>query len=248
MGYEGQATEVTLPETSNAQDVQTIINKAVKEVTVDDNGKYVYPKNMDPMLKAAVASTKSYRDNQSGFTKSQQSLKESEAVVEALQKQIANTDMPLELTAEAKQELDNLLQTDPQAWRRKVNELEATQSTKVDKVTEEARAKARSDNEIDRRYSHLESVNEGRVGNSLSIITPEILDTDIPPRITTRLANGDITFEKFIDEVAEYLDAGKIVGTKVETTTDLNKVSGGVEATEADKQKQGQLDYSMQTL
>lgn len=244
MGYP-EAPETTLPETSTAPDTQTIINDAIKQVTVDDSGKYVYPENMDPVLKAAVAATKSYRDNQSGFTKSQQALKESEAVNEALQKQIANTNTPLELTPEVKQELSELLQTDPNAWRRKVNELEAEHSSKTEELTEEARTKARGESELERRYSHLEQVNIGRKNP----ITPELLDTDIPPRITQKLADGDVTFENYIAEVVEYLDAGKVVSkTGDTTTTDLNKANGSEEPSEADKTKQGELDYSNMTF
>jgi hypothetical protein len=247
MGYEEQiAPEITLPETSNAEDIQSLINRTVKEVTVDDNGKYVYPENMDPVLKAAVAATKSYRDNQSGFTKSQQSLKESEAEVKALQSKLAKfTSKSLELTPEDRQELDNLKTSDPEQWRVKLNQLELeakdTIKEEIDSATEEARETASGEFELQRRYDYLDQFNEGREVK----ITPELLDTDVPPRITKKLAESEITFEVYLDEVAEYLLKGKTVAkAEVEKTTDLNKLNGSSEASEDAKDKQGEIDYS----
>lgn len=246
MGYP-KAPETTLPETSAAKDTQTIINEAVKEVTVDEKGKYVYPENMDPMLKAAVAATKSYRDNQSGFTKSQQSLKEAEAERDALREKLAtHAVQPLELSTADQTELDKLYVDNPDAWRAKMNklELESKQAiqTELDTVTEEVRTKAGDKYELERRYEYLDKFNEGRE----IPITPEILDTDVPPRITKQLAEGKITFENYLDEVSEYLLKGKVVGgAKAEVTTDLNK-SGGSSAPIAPKE--GEIDYSQQVL
>ncbi|RLA60369.1 MAG: hypothetical protein DRQ78_09575 [Epsilonproteobacteria bacterium] len=251
MGYEGQlAKETTLPETSNAKDVQTIINEAVKEVTVDEGGKYVYPKDMDPMLKAAVAATKSYRDNQSGFTKSQQSLKESEAEATALREELANvTEGRLELSKEDLNELNELKTSDPEAWRVKLNSLEEASKTaineKLDEVTEKVRNKASGEHELARRYAYLKEFNIGREFE----ITPDTLDDDIPPRITAKLADGTYTFEKYLDEVATYLDKGKVVASvKPNATKDLNGANGSSNPATAENDKQGELDYSQQAF
>ena len=254
MGYEGQVqspAETTLPETSNAQDVQTIINKAVKEVTVDEKtGKYIYPEGMDPVLKAAVAATKSYRDNQSGFTKSQQTLKEIEAERDALREQLATfTSKSLELSPDEQTELDKLYTEDKEAWRHRMNMLEQQSKDeiqdKLDSATEEARKKASGEFELERRYNYLDEFNSTRE----TPITEEVLDTEVPPRITNKLAKNEITFEEYLDEVAEYLDKGKVVTkASVEQTTDLNKVAGSNSASKQAQEKQGVIDYSLQTF
>lgn len=252
MGYEGQvkaAEEVILPNVSNAEDLQSLINKAVKEVTVDDNGKYVYPDNMDPVMKAAVAATKSYRDNQSGFTKSQQALKEAEAEAQALRKKLADvTSGNLELSNDERDELEDLKQSNPDAWRTRLNEieLESKQAIKqeLDSVTEEVREKASAEYELERRYKYLDEFNEDRDVK----ITPELLDNDIPPRLTAKLADKTYTFEEFLDAVSDYLDKGKVVGnTKAEVTTDLNKANGS-SAPGVGKSSEPELDYSQVTL
>ena len=252
MGYEGQVpTETTLPATSNAGDVQTLINDAVKEVTVDDNGKYVYPEGMDPVLKAAVAATKSYRDNQSGFTKSQQSLKETEAENEALKSQLAkNVQKPLELYKEDQLELDKLYTEDPTAWRHRVNALEQQAQDAVTEelttATDEAKQKAGSEFELQRRYDYLDYVNKGRGDKP---ITTDMLDNDVPARINNKLANAEVTFEEYMTEVAEYLDAGKVVAkSEVGGTTDLNQAGGSTTPSQKAIEEQGVLDYTQQTL
>jgi len=254
MGYENQTdtpSETTLPAPSNADDVQTIITKAVKEVTVDEKtGKYVYPEDMDPMLKSAVAATKSYRDNQSRFTKSQQSLKEAEAEVVALREKLAHTtSKSLELSQTDKTELDKLRDTDPDAWRAKLNRLESEAKSAVqeelDTATEEARSKASGKFELERRYKYLDSFNEGRE----TPITEDILNEDVPARITNKLSKGEITFESYLDEVSEYLSKGKTVAKNTSPkTTDLNKAGGSSEASDEAKAKQGEIDYGHQTF
>jgi hypothetical protein len=256
MGYEGQIgqTDATAPETElpNApEDVQSLINKTVKEVTVDEKtGKYIYPENIDPVLKAAVAATKSYRDNQSGYTKSQQSLKESEAEVEALREKLAtHTSKSLELTRADRQELDNLKNTDPDAWRVKLNNLEQDSKKAIQdeltEATEEARTKASGEFELARRYTYLDEFNIGRD----VIITPELLDTEIPPRITKRLADGEVTFEEFIDDVDEYLSKGKKVSQPGNTeTTDLNKANGSSTAPKGDDKLNEGIEYASMTF
>ncbi len=228
MGYEAaQAPETTLPETSNAEDVQTLINRTVKEVTVGEDGKYIYPDDIDPVLKAAVAATKSYRDNQSGFTKSQQSLKETEAERDALRDQLArSTVRPLELSKADQTELDKLYVVDPEAWRARMNKLDQQSHDAVQKelttVTDEVRKKAGAEYELQNRYDYLAQFNEGRE----LPITPAMLDADIPPRITDKLSKGESTFEVFLDEVSEYLDNGKkVAGSTRTSTTDVNKGS-----------------------
>jgi len=260
MGYEmAKAPETTLPETSTAVDTQTLINDAVKQVTVDDNGKYVYPTDMDPVLKAAVAATKSYRDNQSGFTKSQQSLKETEAEVVALREKLAETTkQPLELTPERQQELDDLMYIDPQAWRKEMNKLEQQSSIAVSEalntVTQEARQKAGGEFELERRVNYLTDYNASREGMTdkngqpLAPITAESLDNDVPKRINDKLANGELTFEAYVDEVSKYLDKGKVVSQgNPATTTDLNQANGSTVAHQTSKEE-GQLDYTNMTL
>jgi uncharacterized protein YpiB (UPF0302 family) len=59
-----------------------------------------------------------------------------------------------------------------------------------------------SEGELARRYEYLDAFNIGRE----IPITLDMLDNDIPPRITNKLAETEVTFEEFLDEVSEYLE------------------------------------------
>jgi len=240
MGYEQNTEVVTPQETTEPKDTQAIINDAIKEVTVGEDGKLVYPEGMDPMLKAAVAASKSFRDTQSGFTKAQMSLKESESENIFLKEQLAKQVGTLELTPEKAKELDDLMYTNPKAWRQEMNKLEAQASGQYDTQIEEVRTKSRADAELERRVNVLKEFNVGRE----TAITPDTLDNDIPARITNKLADGNITFEEYLEEVSTYLTKGKVVAqADPTTTTDLNKANGSSTAQPQTK-KDGELDYA----
>ena len=69
--------------------------------------------------------------------------------------------------------------------------------------------------------------------NPDSQITEAVVANDVPPRITTKLAKGKITFEDFLVEVQTYLGKGKAV--KQEKTAgqpDLSELGGGDKASE----------------
>jgi len=56
-----------------------------------------------------------------------------------------------------------------------------------------------------RRYKYLDEFNIGREVP----ITTDVLNNDIPDRINSKLAEGEVTFEKYLDEVSDYLYQGK---------------------------------------
>jgi len=156
-GYSAEDYEEAQPVAQDApRDVQAEINKLVKEVTVDDNGKFVYPEGTDPVLKAAVAAEKKYRDTQTGYTKATQTNKEVEAEANALREQIANLSKgQLELTPEESAKLDDLKYTDPDAWYAEKQRLEKEQTEKaseqLSELTQEAKQTAKKQTESERR-------------------------------------------------------------------------------------------------
>jgi len=251
MGYESQPTEETKPEaTSTKETPQDTLNRMMKEVKTDEQGKIIYPDDIDPMLKLAMANAKSYRDTQSAYTKNQQSTKELEAERDALREKLAvHSQKPLELTTEQQTELDKLYVDNPNAWRAKMNMLEKQSSDAIqeelDTVTKEVTEKAGAEFELARRYSYLDEFNSTRGDNQ---ITTDILDNDIPARINNKLANSEVTFEEYLTEVSDYLGAGKVVSKEAPAqTTDLNKANGGAVASGTTKEE-GQVDYSSMTF
>ena len=253
MGYETpKAEEVKQEATSTTEETpQDTVNRMMREVKLDEQGKIIYPDDIDPMLKIAMATTKSYRDTQSAYTKNQQTVKELEAEREALKSKLAtHSQKPLELTTEQQTELDKLYVENPNAWRAKMNMLEKQSSDAIqeelDTVTKEVTEKAGAEFELARRYTYLEDFNSNR--DEAHQITTDVLDNDVPARINNKLAKGEVTFEEYMVEVSDYLDKGKTVSKTTATqTTDLNKSNGSAVAQGVTKEE-GTLDYGQMTF
>lgn len=203
------------------------VNKVLKEVTVDDKGKFVYPANLSEHIKYAVAAEKKYRDTQAGFTKSQIELKSTAAEVEALREQLAKVSGRLDIPQDKLDELEELKFSDPDEWfKRKLaleQEVKSTVKAKMDEQMSEVRKNASVKAEIERRLTVLEDFNIGRAVP----ITTEMLDNDVPARITKKLEAGHLTFEGYLAEVDAYLSKAKVAGYDNPTQlTKLTSVSG----------------------
>ncbi len=245
--YLGYPPEVAAEEPARANppaDTQTQINDILKDITVGEDGKFVYPEGISLELKAAVAATKSFRDTQGSFTKSQQALKASEAVNEELRTQLSNNVSPTaHLTPEEATKLNELKATDPDEWYKQMRALETGAGEKANENYKEVSEKASRKTELERRYGVLNSLNEGRD----SAITVEMLDSEVPPKFGKELADGKITFEQYLTKAVKYIDADKVVKSPpVDPSTTLGDQTGGApgETTPDD----GVMDYEKQTF
>jgi len=74
-----------------------------------------------------------------------------------------------------------------------------------------------------------------------------VVANDIPPRITNKLKNGEVTFEEFLSEAGAYLDKGKVASNESDPALpELHKETGGSKATK--ESKEPELDYSQVVL
>lgn len=202
--------------------MSTPANTATQTETPNSAGS----EDLTPEQRAEMAE-KRHRDTQSAYTKGQQKLKQAEAEAEALREMVTKN-VVINLPEEQQTELDELKYSDPVAWREKLNTYEDAAKSEALGQLEEATAKARetagAQNELERRQQVLTEFNE----SAKVTITDELIANDVPPRITNKLANGDITFEEFLTEVDEYVNTGKVI--KDEETLgqpNLNKAAGG---------------------
>ena len=166
---------------------------------------------------------KRFKDTQAAFTKSQQALREKEARLKALEKL---TQPSLELDEATKTELDTLKYEDPDAWRKRVNQLEFEATKKYQETVNEAGKLAAQQAELERRSQVLAEFNKSHPDIA---ITDEVIQYDVPPRITKQLEDGKVTFEDFLTNVADYLKAPKVIGdgnAVPPAQPDLSKVGG----------------------
>ncbi|MCI4437403.1 MAG: hypothetical protein JHC33_11410 [Ignisphaera sp.] len=223
------------PSPRSIEAVQSEVNELVKQVTVTEDGKFVYPENTPDHLKLAVAAEKKFRDTQSGYTKAQTRLKQIEEENKALQEQLAKLATQQGLPKEEVERLEALKNEDPDAWYVERQKAEQQYATKhVEALTAEQ--------EIRNRMAYLDRINADREFK----ITPDVLDNDIPARINNRLINREVSFEAYIGEVIEYLNKGKAV-TNPETPATTN-LSGAGSTTVSNNSQFGGLDYSKLTF
>jgi len=169
------------------------------------------------------------RDTQAAYTKSQQALKAKEAELAKLQEQLQKR-VQVNIPEDVKAELEELKYEDPEAWRNRMNNLEAEakreQEAELASLTGEARKAAEAQFELSRRQQVLEEFN----ASASVAITDELIANEVPPRITRKLDSGEISFEEFLSEVEDYVNKGKVVA-KEETLgqPNLNKLGGGKE-------------------
>ena len=178
----------------------------------------------------AEKAEKRRRDTQAAYTKSQQELAQLKATVAVLER----TAKP-QVDQAKLAELEDLKFSDPDAWRVKVNSLEA-EVQKQHEAEIATAAKNLSDYEI--RQATLEEFKATHPGFELS-------DDDIPPRIAKKLAEGKVSFEEFLEEVHSYLTAPRVVGETAKTLEqpNLSKVGGGNTPSQAAKSEDIILSY-----
>lgn len=203
------------------------VNEAVQLVTRDDSGKLVLPETVvaDEALSFAVRSEVRRRDTQATYTKTQQQLKQ----VEAERDQFAKgweKDFTATLPAAEQADLAELKATDPDAWRTKLTDLEKAQKQTFEQRKAEIQANASKQTEVQQREQLLAAYNES---NPEYVINDEVLENDIPPRITKQLAEGKISFADFLDKSKAYLTKSKVVdkGTTKESEPNLSLLPGG---------------------
>ena len=144
------------------------------------------------------------KDTRAAYTKGQQELKQLKEVNRVLAEQVNN---PATLSEEQQTELEDLKYSDPDAWRKKLNNYEEATSKEASTRLQEVQQKAATEFELDRRAQVLKEFN-----NTLdNPITDDVIQNDVPPRILAKLEAGEIAFEGFLDEVATYLGKSRVV-------------------------------------
>lgn len=205
------------------------VNAALKAAKVDAKGNLVLPKGLSEEVRYAAVAEKRRRDTQAEFTRTKQETKRLKAEKAALANKVRGS-VKLELTAEQKDELDELKFADPEAWRVKMNNLEREAIRKADEEIEkelkQVSTSSLEQDELERRKQLLADFNQEHPG---VVIDDDVIANDIPPRITNKLKNGEIEFEDFLQEVHKYLKTGKVVKQTERTRKQPNlaRVPGG---------------------
>jgi len=180
-----------------------------------------------------IVAEQRFKDTQAAYTKGQQTIKALEAEKAKLL-ELVSASTQVTLTPDEQEALDALKYEDPEAWRNKLNSLEKKASVdaraNLDNLTGEARKAAEYQFELSSRQQVLDTFN----ASAPIPITDELIDNEVPPRITKKLAEGKISFEEFLQEVSDYVNTGKVIKNETTSTQpNLGRVGGSTLPTDS---------------
>lgn len=222
-------------------DIDSQVNELINKATRDESGKLVLPEAEPALLYAARAEIRR-RDTQAEFTRTQQKLRQAEQFSETLTKEL-ETAIVSSVSNSEQARLAELKHSNPDAWLAELRKLEDSAKGKAKEKIEEVRNTSTAQTEVERRASILEEFHKNNPGIS---IDDDTIANDIPPRLTKQLAEGKITFEKFLEESAKVLKGEVAIKTsdKAPNLPDMSKVAGGADADSASRNKQNDNDYA----
>lgn len=207
------------------------INEAVNNLQQDESGKWVIPEDLDEATRFAVNAERRRRDTQSAWTKTQAELARTKAennhLVEGW-----SADFTAALDPVVQAELAELKVTDPDAWRNKLNELEAQRKAKFAEVRNDISTKSRNETELEYRERALQ---EFAAAHPDFALTDEVIKNDLPPRFLKELEDGKVSFGQFLDNAYGYLSKGKVLKPQEEVPSDkvnLSKATGSPDPSE----------------
>lgn len=150
---------------------------------------------------------KRFKDTQAAYTKAQQKLKETEAKAKVLEEL---SRPKVELAKEDAEALEDLKYKDPDAWREKIDRLEKEALDKHREKLNEATQAASYESELERRAQVLA---EFSASHPDIVLTDDVIQYDVPRRITSKLEKGETTFEEFLEQAYAYLTTPKKIGS-----------------------------------
>ncbi|BAM63096.1 hypothetical protein ETP1_046 [Edwardsiella phage ETP-1] len=197
------------------------VNEAVASATTDDKGNLVLPEGLPEEVVYAATLEKRRRDTQGAYTRAQQEAKrlqtENDLLAKGWEDQFAR-----ELPIDTQAELEELKATDPDAWRNRLNELEVQRRGEFGSKRQEIATKAKGETELEYRQRALQEFSEA---NPTVQIDNDVVQNDIPPRITRKLENGEISFGQFLEECKSFLTKGKVVKPVVDVPAGVKNLS-----------------------
>lgn len=141
---------------------------------------------------------KMFKDTQAAYTKSRQEIAALKTKAAALEAELNK--QGYEIEPEVAEELEMLKYTDPEAWRQKLNAIEASKAKAID-------SKIAYEVETERRTQLLNEYNQA---NPNYQINDYVAQNVLPGSFLRRLDAGELTFEGFIAEASDYLKRVKI--------------------------------------
>jgi len=225
------------------------INTLVNGLTRDEKGKYVIPEDLSEAERYAVSSERRRRDTQAEYTRTTQETKALRAEKAALMKRVSQN-VKVEMTVEQAEELENLKFEDPEAYRIKMNRYEQAalikQDEELNSELKQVSASTLETEELEQREIVLAEFNQAHPD---FVLTNDIFDNDIPPRIVKKLETGKVSFEAFLEECYDYTKTGKVIKQEdlPNKQPNMSKIGGGAKPDANAIKEDIMLSYNTET-
>lgn len=227
--------------TEQTKSVQDQVNDIVTGITTDDKGKLVMPEgDFDETLEYAAKTEHRRRGTEGAYAHEKTLRKTAESVAQGLEDQIGKQ-AQFKPSAKQQEELEELLETDPEAWRVKLNEYETEAQLNAREGLSKIKEDAISTVLIKERTEQLNAFNTLHPDANL---TPELIAQSVPKMHLDKLENGKMTYAEFLGVANTYVTSGAAVDTdNPDKPIDLSDAPGSSEPGEEDINKQGDIDY-----
>ncbi len=235
---DSEATSNTFEET---------VNSVIDGVKKKEGGGWEFPAGATEEAKYAATAELRRRDTQAAHDRNKQTLTATEAKASKLEEKLLSN-VSLNLSDAEREELVELKETNPDAWRVKINEHEQTAKTKVSEELEELDSESTAVSELERRTEVLEDFNKA---NPDLVLNDEVFNNDLPPRIVKKLADGEVTFEEFLEEAKNFLSGSTVIQGATSNEEDephLGKAGGGGSISDAAMGKDTAEDYEKDVI
>lgn len=194
-----------MPDTNGTPTFESRVNEVITATTKSEDGKLVLPEGTDEAIAYAAIAEMRRRDTQSAYTKNQQRLKALETENDKLAASW-ESDAVSKLSNAEQARLEELKVQDPDTWRTEITKLENDKRTQFQEKRQAISQEATNMSELERREAQLAQFN---LDNPDIQITDDLINNDIPPRITKLLEDGKIQFDEYLNKVAEYVKKPK---------------------------------------
>lgn len=202
----------------------------------------VEPEGVAEEVLYAARSEKRYRDTQGAYTKATQRTKQLELENAELARSWEQ-DATRVLSPREQAKLEELKVSDPDTWREEITKLENAKKTEFSTKRQDISKKTARDLEIQRREELVSAYN---TANPDTPLTDEVIEQDIPPRLTKQLEKGEITFDEYLAKCDKYLNSPRKLATEEEAphSPSLQGARGGAKPAKEAIAAQSSSDYT----
>lgn len=174
---------------------------------------------------------KRFKDTQADYTRKSQENAKLRAELEALK-------VVPKISAEVQAELDELKYRDPDAWKARLDSIDSDHRKAYNDKLSEITGQLTAEEQRKIEFSDFMASHPG------FHIDDDVINNDIPRRITAKLEKGEVTLKEFLEEAHEFLTTPRVIAnSQVPNKPNLDKMGGGANPSAASTAAESKTSY-----